>query len=176
MNVFDCTLCVATTISEFLVDEVMKQVSLYGGFKHVVRCHGNPQEDFMDVKQSGEPIVLLIANKAGREALKFLCDDYHLPKEQRRVLWIHSISSGLDSYKLNELVKELQDIPLTNARGCYSSILAEHVMYSMLYFYRQTWRSLASRAEHKWDPFLMVELRGRKVGIIGYGDIGQASA
>ncbi|PWV05517.1 d-isomer specific 2-hydroxyacid dehydrogenase- like protein [Trypanosoma cruzi] len=36
-------------------------------------------------------------------------------------------------------------------------------MYSMLYFYRQTWRSLASRAEHKWDPFLMVELRGRKV-------------
>ncbi|KAF8276814.1 hypothetical protein TcBrA4_0122770 [Trypanosoma cruzi] len=49
-------------------------------------------------------------------------------------------------------------------------------MYSMLYFYRQTWRSLASRAEHKWDPFLMVELRGRKVGIIGYGDIGQASA
>ncbi|EAN83802.1 putative D-isomer specific 2-hydroxyacid dehydrogenase-protein [Trypanosoma cruzi] len=176
MNVFDCTLCVATTISQFLVDEVMKQVSLYGGFRHVVRCHGNPQEDFMDVKQSGEPIVLLIANQAGREALKFLCDDYHLPKEQRRVLWIHSISSGLDSYKLNELVKELQDIPLTNARGCYSSILAEHVMYSMLYFYRQTWRSLASRAEHKWDPFLMVELRGRKVGIIGYGDIGRASA
>ncbi|PWU84847.1 d-isomer specific 2-hydroxyacid dehydrogenase- like protein [Trypanosoma cruzi] len=130
----------------------MKEVSLHVDFKHVVRCHGNPQEDFMDVKQSGEPIVLLIANKAGREALKFLCDDYHLPKEQRRVRWIHSISSGLDSYKLNELVKELQDIPLTNARGCYSSILAEHVMYSMLYFYRQTWRSLASRAEHKWDP------------------------
>ncbi|RNE97794.1 D-isomer specific 2-hydroxyacid dehydrogenase-protein, partial [Trypanosoma conorhini] len=40
----------------------------------------------------------------------------------------------------------------------------------------QTWRSLASRAAHKWDPFNMVELRGRKVGIIGYGDIGQAAA
>ncbi|KAH9577389.1 D-isomer specific 2-hydroxyacid dehydrogenase [Trypanosoma melophagium] len=60
--------------------------------------------------------------------------------------------------------------------GGDSPILAEHVIYSMLYFNRQTWRLLASRAEHKWDPFNMIELRGQKMGIIGYGDIGHATA
>ncbi|KEG09397.1 D-isomer specific 2-hydroxyacid dehydrogenase-protein [Trypanosoma grayi] len=125
---------------------------------------------------SGERIVLIVANSVGHEAIKHLCDDYSLPKEQRRVCWIHSLSSGVDCYRLNELTTELEGIPFTNGRGCFSPILAEHVIYAMLYFSRQTWRLQASRAEHKWDPFNMVELRGLKMGIIGYGDIGHATA
>ncbi|KAF8276790.1 hypothetical protein TcBrA4_0122850 [Trypanosoma cruzi] len=107
------------------------------------------------------------------DAIKYLCDDYHLPKEQRRVLWIYSLTSGLGSITWDELVKNCRTFPFANARGCYSSVLAEHVMYSMLYFYRQTWRSLASRAEHKWDPFLMVELRGGRWASLATATLGR---
>ncbi|RNF27032.1 putative D-isomer specific 2-hydroxyacid dehydrogenase-protein [Trypanosoma conorhini] len=175
-SVFDYTLCIAFDVPKPFAEEIIKTVSGPGGFKRVVILKTVPEEDFKEAKQSGEPLVILVARSLGHGAIKYLCDDYHLPKEKRRVRWIHSVSSGLDSYKLHDLLEEVKDIPFTNGRGCYSSILAEHVMYSMLYFYRQTWRSLASRAAHKWDPFNMVELRGRKVGIIGYGDIGQATA
>ncbi|ESL05559.1 D-isomer specific 2-hydroxyacid dehydrogenase-protein [Trypanosoma rangeli SC58] len=175
-SMLDYTLCVAVLLPQPIVDDIVKKVSATGFFKRVAVLRSDPDEDLLDVKQSGEPIILLVANQHGYTGIKYLCDDYHLPKEKRRVRWIHSLSSGLDSYKLHELLLEVKDIPFTNGRGCYSPILAEHVIYAMLYFCRQTWRSLSSRAERKWDPFNMVELRGKKVGIIGYGDIGQATA
>ncbi|PWV05503.1 hypothetical protein C3747_130g66 [Trypanosoma cruzi] len=164
--------CTATANGEYYMSMFNKHLSSF--FKTITL--GSTVGDFKQDKDSKDSIILYVEGPVGHDAIKYLCDDYHLPKEQRRVLWIYSLTAGVDVYRLGELVKELQDTPFANARGCYSSVLAEHVMYSMLYFYRQTWRSLASRAEHKWDPFLMVELRGRKVGIIGYGDIGQASA
>ncbi|KAF5214011.1 hypothetical protein ECC02_013435 [Trypanosoma cruzi] len=164
--------CTATANGEYYMSMFNKHLSSF--FKTITL--GSTVGDFKQDKDSKDSIILYVESPVGHDAIKYLCDDYHLPKEQRRVLWIYSLTAGVDVYRLGELVKELQDTPFANARGCYSSVLAEHVMYSMLYFYRQTWRSLASRAEHKWDPFLMVELRGRKVGIIGYGDIGQASA
>ncbi|RNE97793.1 D-isomer specific 2-hydroxyacid dehydrogenase-protein, partial [Trypanosoma conorhini] len=164
--------CTASANGEYYMEMFNKHLSSF--FKSITL--GSKVSDFKEVKESKDHIILYVDGPAGYDGIKDLCDDYHLPKEQRRVLWIYSLTAGVDVYRPHELVKELKDIPFTNGRGCYSSILAEHVMYSMLYFYRQTWRSLASRAAHKWDPFNMVELRGRKVGIIGYGDIGQAAA
>ncbi|KAH9577281.1 D-isomer specific 2-hydroxyacid dehydrogenase [Trypanosoma melophagium] len=171
-----CTLCVAFDLSREKINKFANYVSQNVGVKRIVQSSEDPVKDLKDAKLSNEPIILIIAGAIGHDAIEYLCDDYNLPKEQRRVRWIHSLSSGLDAYRLDELTKELKDIPFTNARGCYSPILAEHVIYSMLYFNRQTWRLLASRAEHKWDPFNMIELRGQKMGIIGYGDIGHATA
>ncbi|KAH9577224.1 D-isomer specific 2-hydroxyacid dehydrogenase [Trypanosoma melophagium] len=137
---------------------------------------GSAPLDFQEAKNSGDAIILFVEGAVGHDAIKDLCDDYNLPKERRRVRWVYSLTAGVDVYRLGLLTKELKDIPFANGHGCYSPILAEHVIYSMLYFNRQTWRLLASRAEHKWDPFNMIELRGQKMGIIGYGDIGHATA
>ncbi|ORC93559.1 putative D-isomer specific 2-hydroxyacid dehydrogenase-protein [Trypanosoma theileri] len=145
-------------------------------FSRIVLSNSNPAIEFNSVKQSGEKLVLLVLGPLGHDAIKFLCDDYKKTTEERRTKWIHSISAGVDWYRLKELQAEINGIPFTNGRGGFTSVLAEHVIYSMLYFNRKTWRLLASRAEHKWDPFNMIELRGQKMGILGYGDIGQATA
>lgn len=67
-------------------------------------------------------------------------------------------------------------IPFSNARGVFASILAEHVLYSILYFNRRTWKLQDHRRRKVWDRFAMVPLRGQRVGIVGYGNIGQACA
>jgi len=49
-------------------------------------------------------------------------------------------------------------------------------MAAVLYFAKGFPRMLGSQAEGKWDPFDLEPLAGRTMGIVGYGDIGQAVA
>jgi phosphoglycerate dehydrogenase-like enzyme len=88
--------------------------------------------------------------------------------------WVHSRSAGLDALLFPALV----DSPavLTNARGVYSPALAEFAMAAVLYFAKGFPRMLGSQAAGKWDPFDLDPLAGRTMGIVGYGDIGQAVA
>jgi phosphoglycerate dehydrogenase-like enzyme len=88
--------------------------------------------------------------------------------------WVHSRSAGLDALLFPALV----DSPavLTNARGVYSPALAEFAMAAVLYFAKGFPRMLASQEAGKWDPFDLTPLAGRTMGIVGYGDIGQAVA
>lgn len=37
-------------------------------------------------------------------------------------------------------------------------------------------RLLAGKASHNWDPYDVEELRGKTLGVVGYGDIGRATA
>ena len=65
---------------------------------------------------------------------------------------------------------------LTNAKGVYSSSLAEYVIGACLYFAKNIPRLENNRTNKNWDRFDMKELRGSTLGIIGYGDIGLACA
>jgi phosphoglycerate dehydrogenase-like enzyme len=77
---------------------------------------------------------MAVLGPAPHAVIKDLCDDFDKP--ERRVKFIYSLSAGVDAYRLSELTKELHGIPMHNAQGCYSSVLAEHVAFSMLYFNR----------------------------------------
>ncbi|KAL7708085.1 D-isomer specific 2-hydroxyacid dehydrogenase-protein [Lotmaria passim] len=132
--------------------------------------------DFAEVKASGRPIVLVVLGPRGYDAIKFLADDYDKPQDKRRVKWVHSCSAGLDWYRFDELEKEMEGIPVTNGKGGYNFLLAQHVLYSILYFARQTVRQQRNRVAKKWDPFDLEETRGMKVGILGYGEIGRETA
>jgi phosphoglycerate dehydrogenase-like enzyme len=37
-------------------------------------------------------------------------------------------------------------------------------------------RLLAAKAAHSWDPYDVEELRGKTLGVVGYGDIGRCAA
>lgn len=127
--------------------------------------------DLEVIKKSGDDVVLVISGPQACEALEELCDDMSAPT--RRVKLIYSLSAGVDCYRLPELKHHLKGIPFCNAQGCFSTILAEHVIFSMLHFNRFPWRLLAQKEEKKWERFGMIRLEGQKVGIIGYGSIGQ---
>ncbi|CAG9582002.1 d-isomer specific 2-hydroxyacid dehydrogenase-protein [Leishmania major strain Friedlin] len=127
---------------------------------------------FASVKADNDGILMVVSGSCAHAVIKDLCDDYD--KEERRVKLIYSLSAGVDAYKLSELKQELSGILFCNAQGCCSNVLAEYVVFSMLYFNRLPWRLVAAKNERKWEPFNSIELRRQKVVIIGYGDIGEA--
>ncbi|KAG5468224.1 hypothetical protein LSCM1_02201 [Leishmania martiniquensis] len=130
-----------------------------------VRC-------FAAVKAENDGIVMIVSGSCAHAVIKDLCDDYGM--EVRRVRLIYSLTAGVDAYRLSELTRELSGVLFCNTQGCYSNILAEHVVFSMLYFNRFPWRLTAAKRERKWDCFDSIELHRQKVVIIGYGEIGQA--
>jgi phosphoglycerate dehydrogenase-like enzyme len=88
--------------------------------------------------------------------------------------WVHSRSAGLDTLLFPALVDS--DVVLTNGRGVFSRSLAEFTIASLLYFARDFPRLLRSQRRSAWEPFEPLDLAGRTLGIVGYGDIGRAIA
>jgi phosphoglycerate dehydrogenase-like enzyme len=92
----------------------------------------------------------------------------------KQVRWIHSLSAGVDNLLFPELIES--PAVLTNARGVFKRSLAEFVVLGMLYFYKRVRRLIESQRAHKWDDFLVEWLPGKKMGVVGYGEIGRECA
>jgi phosphoglycerate dehydrogenase-like enzyme len=92
----------------------------------------------------------------------------------KQVRWIHSLSAGVDNLLFPELIES--PALLTNARGVFKRSLAEFVVLGMLYFYKRVRRLVESQRAHKWDDFLVEWLPGKKMGVVGYGEIGRECA
>jgi phosphoglycerate dehydrogenase-like enzyme len=67
-------------------------------------------------------------------------------------------------------------VPLTNSSGVYSRSLGEFVLASVLFFAKDFRRMKRNQAAGRWEPFDVEEAHGKTMGIVGYGDIGRASA
>jgi phosphoglycerate dehydrogenase-like enzyme len=92
----------------------------------------------------------------------------------RKVRWVHSRSAGLDSILFPELVQS--PVPLTNGTGVFSQSLGEFALAAILYFAKDFRRMLRNQEAGRWEQFLVEEIAGQTVGIVGYGDIGRAVA
>ncbi|MGC1463394.1 MAG: D-2-hydroxyacid dehydrogenase [Terracidiphilus sp.] len=91
-----------------------------------------------------------------------------------RVRWVHSRSAGLDKSLFPELVRS--PVPLTNGSGVFSPSLGEFALAAILYFAKDFPRMLRNQRAGRWEQFLVDEIAGQTVGIVGYGDIGRAVA
>ena len=91
-----------------------------------------------------------------------------------KLRWIHSVSAGVEGLLFPELVDH--PATFTNGRGAYKRSLAEFVIAGAMYFAKNMPRLLADQKAHKWEQFYMEELYGTTMGIVGYGEIGRASA
>ena len=88
--------------------------------------------------------------------------------------WVHSRATGVDSLLFPALVSS--GAVLTNGRGVFSLRLAEFVIAALLYFARDFPRLLRNQRRGLWEPFEPLDLAGRTLGIVGYGDIGRTIA
>ena len=87
-----------------------------------------------------------------------------------KIRWVHSRSAGLDKSLFPELVQS--PVPLTNGSGVFSPSLGEFALAAILYFAKDFRRMIRNQQAGRWEQFLVEEIAGQTVGIVGYGDIG----
>lgn len=94
----------------------------------------------------------------------------------RRLTWMQIGSAGFEH--LSGLPFRTMGIHVTNASGTNDGPIAEWCLMMMLAFERGLTRSLAAQQRRQWyrDRSFQTELRGRRVGIFGYGNIGRETA
>lgn len=67
-----------------------------------------------------------------------------------KLRWVQSPTASLEHYMFPELIEH--PLVLTNMRGLYSDVIAEHVLGMMLCFTRNLHRYIRNQMVAKWDP------------------------
>ena len=84
---------------------------------------------------------------------------------------IQLTSAGLDRVPLDDI--RVRNIALHNAAGVYSVPMAEFAVCGILQLYKQSRFFAANQAQHKWEKHRgLLELSGKRVCILGCGDVG----
>jgi phosphoglycerate dehydrogenase-like enzyme len=91
-----------------------------------------------------------------------------------RVRWVHALSAGVDKILFPALVES--PVPLTNSRGVFKDALAEFAIAAILHFAKDLRRLVRQQEAGQWDQFDVLMVRGQVLGIVGYGEIGRATA
>ena len=88
---------------------------------------------------------------------------------------IQLTSAGLDRVPLDYI--RAHGIELHNAAGVYSVPMAEFAVGGILQLYKQSRFFAANQAQHKWEKHRgLLELSGKRVCILGCGDVGREIA
>jgi phosphoglycerate dehydrogenase-like enzyme len=90
------------------------------------------------------------------------------------VRWVHLRSAGIEGSSFPALAD--QGVVLTNGRGVFSQSLAEFVLAAVFHFAKGLRRLSRQQDERRWEAFAPSMVSGRTMGIVGYGDIGRATA
>jgi len=91
-----------------------------------------------------------------------------------RLRWVHSRSAGLERTLFPELIAS--DVVMTNGSGVFSPSLGEFALAAILYFAKDFRRMIRNQMAGVWEPFDVLPISGKTIGIVGYGDIGRAVA
>jgi len=92
----------------------------------------------------------------------------------KRAKWIHSLWTGVDNVLCPEILES--PLPLTNGRGVFRRPLAEWSIGAMLYFAYNMRRMIRQQQAGVWEAFTTEEIKGKTLGIVGYGGIGSTTA
>ena len=86
----------------------------------------------------------------------------------KKLQWVQATSAGLDGYYFPELQKST--LTITNLRGIYSDVVADHVFSLVLAFARGLHYSLRNQSRGKWEKGMpVIHLSRVHVGYSGTG-------
>jgi phosphoglycerate dehydrogenase-like enzyme len=88
--------------------------------------------------------------------------------------WFQALTAGVDQLTEGGLLN--RGFTVTKVSGLASSAIAEYALASMLMLAKGLHTMIRNQAEHRWAFRFNAELRGKTVGIVGYGSIGKATA
>jgi phosphoglycerate dehydrogenase-like enzyme len=87
--------------------------------------------------------------------------------------WMQSTWAGITPLLARDLP---HDYRLTRAVGIFGQVMAEYVLTYLLAHQRQLLSRVAAQVERRWDNRLPRSLEGKRVLVVGSGDIGQSVA
>ena len=98
------------------------------------------------------------------------------PEATPHLRWLQIGHAGLDDLCGHPIVRS--GIAVTNASGIHAVPMAEHALGMMLTWCRQLHRTMGWQSRRMWphgrrQAYHATDLRGRTLGIIGYGSIGR---
>jgi D-2-hydroxyacid dehydrogenase (NADP+) len=112
------------------------------------------------------------ALEAGADALvTFRWDDRFLTPG---LAWIQAISAGVEQFPLAELRE--RGVIVTNAGDVHAPTVALHAFALLLALVRRIGESVRDASTGTWQPRSGTELRGRSLGVLGLGAIGEEVA
>jgi len=88
--------------------------------------------------------------------------------------WVQGIGTGVDNIADRPALR--REVMVTNIHGVHGAPMAEAAMGLMLSLSRQLPRSLANKAQHKWENWPSRLLAGKTLGILGVGVIAETMA
>ena len=98
----------------------------------------------------------------------------HLLERAPKLRWVHSVSAGIE--KVATPLVRSRSVTVTNARGVFSTPIAEYVVMMVLAIAKRLPQLLELQRERTWQPLRGRELSELTVGIVGFGSIGQEVA
>jgi phosphoglycerate dehydrogenase-like enzyme len=137
-----------------------------------------PQTQIVDQAcRSNEEIAALIGDGCDVLLTFRIPDD--LLKRAPALRWIQLLSAGAD-HALGGGLRGAT-VSITNASGVHSVPIAEYTMASMLAWGHRLHVTMRAQGKHEWSRRAVFmnsveELRGRTLGVIGYGSIGRETA
>ncbi|MBA2570861.1 MAG: D-2-hydroxyacid dehydrogenase [Chloroflexi bacterium] len=90
------------------------------------------------------------------------------------LIWVHSATAGVE--RVLTAQAETRGLVITNARGVFSTPIAEYVLMMILAVSRRLPQLLELQRERTWQPLEAREMHDVTVGIVGFGSIGRAVA
>jgi phosphoglycerate dehydrogenase-like enzyme len=149
-----------------LADPSEPQLSMLGELREIANVStGNLPDAFHEAAPNAE----VIFNWSG--SLSLIREVFLM---SHNVRWIHSRSAGLERMLFPELIAS--DVTMTNGTGVFSPSLGEFALAAILYFAKDFRRMIRNQIAGVWEPFDILPIAGKMVGIVGYGDIGRAVA
>jgi phosphoglycerate dehydrogenase-like enzyme len=143
------------------VEEGIRRLQLV---KNIIPIYLRSKED---LKRASDYEAALVVQTNPDEMETFL-------KANPGIKWIHSTMAGVDRIMNPTLTNS--SIAFTNAKGAFSDSLAEFVLYGMLHFAKKAPYFAEQRKKKQWTPIEVDNVHGKRVGIIGYGNIGATTA
>ncbi|MGQ9513978.1 MAG: D-2-hydroxyacid dehydrogenase [Thermoproteota archaeon] len=127
-------------------------------------------------------MLRIVACREESEASKFIASSEVVAgwvgekvlRKARRLKWLHVFSTGVDSLPCRGLMRK--GVLVTCSKGAHSIPVAEHALMFMLMLAKHMPFHTRCQIQRRWGWVHTNELRGKTVGVVGFGHIGKEIA